>query len=315
MNDLSVVSFFSGIGGIDMAFEQNGFKTIYANDIDSNACKTFDLNFDIKSTCKDIHNVSVDEIPDTDCLIGGFPCQAFSVAGYRKGFDDARGTLFFEVARILKHKKIPIILLENVKNLVNHDKGKTFRVILSCLEELGYNVKYAVLNACAYGNIPQNRERVYIVGFLNKDCADNFEFPKEVPLTTKLSDCIDFENVVDEKFYYTPEKYPKIVSEILSYQNTNAIYQWRRHYIRQNKSGVCPTLTANMGTGGHNVPLITTKYGVRKLMPKECLNLQGFPKDYQLPEISWGQLYKQAGNSVCVSVISRIAKNILDAVK
>ena len=311
-----VVSLFSGVGGIDMAFENAGFKTVFANDIDTYACKTFDENFELKSTCKDVREIDAKDLPDFDCLIAGFPCQAFSIAGYRKGFEDTRGTLFFEIARILKERKPNVILLENVKNLVSHDSGKTFDVILSTLKEIGYHVRYKVLNACEYGNIPQNRERIYIVGFLNEEFANKFYFPDPIPLTTSLKDLIDFEEKVEEKYYYTEEKYPKIVKAMESFTSEDTLYQWRRQYIRQNKSNMSPTLTANMGTGGHNVPLVRTKFGIRKLTPKECFNIQGFPKDFILPEnMSNTRLYKQAGNSVVVPVIKKIAEKIYTAIK
>ena len=309
-----VISLFCGVGGIDIAFENAGFKTVFANDIDIYACKTFDNNFNIKATCDDVKNLKAKDLPDFDCLIAGFPCQAFSVAGYRKGFEDTRGTLFFEIARILQEKKPQVVFLENVKNLVAHDNGKTFNVISSSLKDIGYHVRYMVLNACEYGNIPQNRERIYIVGFLNEDFANRFYFPNPIPLTTKLKDVIDFDHKIEEKFYYTEEKYPKIVKAMKEFNNQDTLYQWRRQYVRQNKSNLSPTLTANMGTGGHNVPLVITNYGIRKLTPKECFNLQGFPQDFKLPNISTAQLYKQAGNSVCVTVIERIAKNIFDII-
>lgn len=305
-----IVSLFSGVGGIDLAFYQAGFETIFANDIDEHACKTFSQNFNVPIICDDIKNIKAEDIPNCDCLVAGFPCQAFSIAGYRKGFEDTRGTLFFEIIRIIRKKKPQAIFLENVKNLVAHDNGKTFEVILDTLQETGYHVRYMVLNACEYGNIPQNRERIYIVGFLNEAFADKFYFPQPIRLTNTLKDKIDFENKVEDKYYYTHEKYPHIVDEMHKFDNPDTLYQWRRQYIRQNKSNMSPTLTANMGTGGHNVPLIITKYGIRKLTPKECFNLQGFPDDYALPNISTAQLYKQAGNSVCVTVIKRIAENI-----
>lgn len=305
-----IVSLFSGVGGIDLAFNQAGFETIFANDIDEPACKTFARNFSVPIICDDIKHIKEDDIPNCDCLVAGFPCQAFSIAGYRKGFEDTRGTLFFEIARIIRKKKPQVVFLENVKNLVAHDNGKTFEVILDTLQEIGYHVRYMVLNACEYGNIPQNRERIYIVGFLNEDFADKFYFPQPIRLTNKLKDEIDFENKVEEKYYYTHDKYPRIVDEMNKYDNQDTLYQWRRQYVRQNKSNMSPTLTANMGTGGHNVPLVITKYGIRKLTPKECFNLQGFPAEYELPNISTAQLYKQAGNSVCVTVIKRIAENI-----
>ena len=202
--------------------------------------------------------------------------------------------------------------------MVGHDNGNTFSVIIDELKKEGYNVKYSVLNAMEYGNIPQNRERIYIVAFKDVECYKNFEFPLPLPLTTKLSDIIDFEKKIDEKYYYTEGKYKGDIYEKLveAMDDDNAIYQWRRKYVRKNKSGVVPTLTANQGEGGHNVCLIKTKNGIRKMTPHECFNTQGFPKDFKLPDNqSESRLYKQAGNSVCVSVIARIADEIANAVK
>lgn len=312
MKSLTCASFFAGVGGIDLAFEQNGFKTIYANEIDPLPVKTYEANFNIKVDNRDINNVRASEIPDFDIMLAGFPCQAFSVAGYRQGFDDekGRGTLFFELERIFKEKKPKIILLENVKNLVGHDNGNTFRVILEKLENAGYYVKYQVLNAMEYGNIPQNRERIYIVGFRNKSLYQKFEFPKPLELTTKLSDIIDYHSPKDNKYYYSENChfYDILERDMLS---KDTVYQWRRTYVRENKNNVCPTLTANMGTGGHNVPLVLTDCGIRKLTPQECFGIQGFPKDFKLPEDTANtHLYKQAGNSVVVTVISRIAASI-----
>lgn len=248
-------------------------------------------------------------------MLAGFPCQAFSIAGYRKGFEDekGRGTLFFELVRIFKDKKPELIFLENVKNLVNHDNGNTFRVIINELKKEHYHVKYSVLNAMTYGNVPQNRERIYIVAFKDLEKFKNFEFPMPVKLTTKLTDIIDFNVKVDDKYYYTEGKYKGDIYDKLveAIDDDYAVYQWRRKYVRKNMSGVVPTLTANQGEGGHNVCIVKTKYGIRKMTPHECFNAQGFPKDFKLPEnMSDGRLYKQAGNSVCVSVIENIAKQI-----
>lgn len=320
MEKLRCASFFAGVGGIDMGFEQTQFfNTVYANEIDEYPVKTFEKNFGLKVDCRDIHLVDAKEIPDFDIMLAGFPCQAFSIAGRREGFDDekGRGTLFFELVRIMKEKQPPIVFLENVKNLVGHDNGNTFSVILGELEKLGYHVKFAVLNAMEYGNIPQNRERIYIVGFKDIEMYQRFVFPMPVPLTTKLSDIIDFETKKDVKYYYTAGKYKGDMYEQLveAMDDDNAVYQWRRKYVRKNKSGVVPTLTANQGEGGHNVCLIKTKHGIRKMTPHECFNTQGFPKTFQLPTMSDARLYKQAGNSVCVSVIHRIAKEIEKAYK
>lgn len=316
-NDLkkvfSVASFFGGVGGIDLGFEQTGkFKTVYINEFDSNALKTLSANFSgAQIDGRDIHVVKESEVPVVDVMIGGFPCQAFSIAGYRKGFDDSRGDLFFEMMRMVKSNHPKAILLENVKNLISHDKGNTFRTIKESLNENGYYVKYKVLNAKDYGNVPQNRERIYVVGFDNQEACDRFSFPEPIPLTKKLTDVIDYHTQQDESFYYREGKQPFYDVLAESIQSQDTVYQWRRQYVRANKSGVVPTLTANMGTGGHNVPIILTDTGIRKLTPREAFSVMGFPEDFVLPDnVARGQLYKQAGNSVVVPVIYRIAENI-----
>lgn len=305
---MKVASFFAGVGGIDLAFSNHDI--VYVNEIDKNATKTYKFNFDVEIDCKDIQTVNEKELPDFDILLGGFPCQAFSVAGYRKGFEDSRGNLFFDIIRIAKEKKPKIIFLENVKNLVSHDCGKTFNIILKSLESLGYYVKYDVLNAMHYGNTPQNRERIYIVCFKNKKQYKDFNFPNPIFLNNKIDNIVDFNLKVDDKFYYTEKNFKHYEMLLQNITKKNVIYQWRRKYVRENKSNVCPTLTANMGTGGHNVPLVLTKHGIRKLTPKECFMFQGFPNSYKLPDIANSHLYKQAGNSVCVKVIQRIADRI-----
>lgn len=319
----TVASFFAGVGGIDLGFEQTGkCKTIYANEFDRYASETFEKNFPtIKVDQRDIHIVPEDEVPYTDIIIGGFPCQAFSIAGYRRGFEDekGRGDLFFELVRMMKAKKPRVAMFENVKNLVSHDNGNTFRIICDELEKLGYTYTYQVLNAMNYGNMAQNRERIYIVAFKNKEDFNKFKWPQTIPLTTSVKDIIDFTNKVDERFYYTKDKYKGDIYDKLIEATKDddikspAIYQWRRKYVRKNKSGVVPTLTANQGEGGHNVCIVKTKYGLRKMTPQECFNTQGFPKEFILPKQSDARLYKQAGNSVCVPVIHNIAKKIIEA--
>lgn len=316
---LRCASFFAGVGGIDKGFEKNKlFKVVYANEFDPYPVRTYELNSKLKVDCRDIREVKAEEIPDFDVLLAGFPCQAFSVAGYRKGFEDekGRGTLFFELIRIIKDKKPEIVFLENVKNLVGHDGGNTFRVIREALEENGYLVSPMVMNAMEYGNIPQNRERIYIVCFREEKVFRNFHFPLPIQLTKKLDGIIDFNTAVDEKYYYTEGKYKGDIYDKLveAMDDDRAIYQWRRKYVRKNKSGVVPTLTANQGEGGHNVCLIKTPNGIRKMTPHECFNAQGFSKKFKLPtDMSDARLYKQAGNSVCVSVIERIADEIANA--
>lgn len=314
----TIAAFFSGVGGIELGFEQTGeFRVVYANEFDKNAQITYSENHpNTYLDIRDIHSVLENEVPETDIIVGGFPCQAFSIAGYRKGFEDERGDLFFELLRFIKANQPRVVFIENVKNMVTHDHGNTFKVIREALNINGYHIKWKVMNGKDYGNIPQNRERIYIVGFKNKEAFDNFQFPEPINLTNKLSDVIDYGTKFDEIYYYRQNKQPFYNILASEMQEENKVYQWRRKYVRENKSGVIPTLTANMGTGGHNVPLIKTKHGIRKLTPRETFNAQGFPNEFKLPnKMSNGQLYKQAGNSVVIPVINRIASNIAKALE
>lgn len=306
------IDLFAGVGGIRLGFEKAGFNTVFSNDFDEKCKLTYDLNFKkSKLIVEDIRKIGIDDLPKFDFLLGGFPCQAFSIAGYRQGFNDkkGRGNLFFDIARILEARKPIGFLLENVKNLKSHDNGKTFETIQKTLEGLGYYLRIKVLNSMEYGNIPQNRERIYIVGFKNKEYCEKFEFPKPVKLSKKITDLL--ETNVPEKYYYNGKPlYPRLKNFI---KDKNRVYQWRRQYVRENKSGVCPTLTANMGTGGHNVPIVKDKKGIRKLTPLECARIQGFPANFKLPNIADSALYKQLGNSVSVPVIEAVAKQMKKA--
>lgn len=312
---MKCASFFAGVGGIDIGFEKAGFDTIYANELDKFAVTTLKENFDFIIDHRDIRDVKTNEIPDFDIMLGGFPCQAFSVAGYRQGFDDekGRGNLFFELERIFAEKQPPVIFLENVKNLVSHDKGNTFKVILDSLHKHGYHVSHQVLNASEYGNIPQNRERIYIVCFKDEQAHKRFVFPEKTPLTKRISDLLEDESTIEPRYFYTTKTpfFDQLVEDVV---DAETLYQWRRKYVRANKNNLCPTLTANMGTGGHNVPLLNVQKKsntIRKLTPRECFNFQGYPADYKLPkDMSNANLYKQAGNSVVVPVIERIAQQI-----
>ncbi|AYY83056.1 MAG: DNA cytosine methyltransferase [Proteus vulgaris] len=312
---MKCASFFAGVGGIDIGFEKAGFDTVYANELDKFAVTTLKENFDFIIDHRDIRDVKTDEIPDFDIMLGGFPCQAFSVAGYRQGFDDekGRGNLFFELERIFAEKQPPVIFLENVKNLVSHDKGNTFKVILDSLHKHGYHVSHQVLNASEYGNIPQNRERIYIVCFKDEQAHKRFVFPEKTPLTKRISDLLEDESTIEPRYFYTAKTpfFDQLVEDVV---DAETLYQWRRKYVRANKNNLCPTLTANMGTGGHNVPLLNVQKKantIRKLTPRECFNFQGYPADYKLPkDMSNANLYKQAGNSVVVPVIERIAQQI-----
>ncbi|ONI47577.1 DNA (cytosine-5-)-methyltransferase [Candidatus Epulonipiscium fishelsonii] len=311
---MKVGSLFAGVGGICLGFKNAGMDVVWANEADRWACETYRNNFSHTLLEAKIEDVSCTDVPDFDILTSGFPCTSFSIAGRQQGFQDEKsGHLFLETLRIIKAKKPKVIFLENVKNLVSHDKGNTFRVIKESLSKEGYFFKYKVLNSMEYGNVPQNRERIYIVGFKSKEECDNFDFPEPVALRLNIKNIIKPDEKKDDKFYYNNSKYYNMLDTAM--KNRDTVYQLRRIYIRENKSNVCPTLTANMGTGGHNVPLVIDDFGFRKLTPKECFMLQGFPEKYKLPSIANRHLYKQAGNSVTVSVIEKIATNIMGAVK
>ncbi len=311
------IDLFAGIGGVKIGFENAGFSCVFSNDIDKHCKLTFDSNFakDFEYSTElylgDISQIDEHILPEFEILTGGFPCQPFSIAGYREGFQDkdGRGNLFFDIVRILERRRPRAILLENVKNLKTHDKGHTIKVIYQELKRLGYYVTDKVMNTMEYGDLPQNRERIYIVGFLDENEYNRFRFPAKIKLTKTIHDCL--ESDVESKYYYNDKPlFERIKNDVI---DSNKIYQWRRKYVRENKAGVCPTLTANMGTGGHNVPIIKDSKGIRKLTPRECANFQGFPNDYKLPSIADSHLYKQFGNSVSIPVIERIAKKIMIA--
>lgn len=309
------IDLFAGIGGFRIAMQNAGGKCIYTSEWNKDAKITYRENFG-EMPFGDITKEAVkNRIPNEnfDIICAGFPCQAFSIAGYQKGFSDTRGTLFFDIEQIIEKHRPKVVFLENVKNLVSHDKGNTFKVIIEILEEkLGYKAFYKILNSMTHGNVPQNRERIFIVAF-DPDQVPNyekFEFPKEIKLTKTIHDFLE-KGKQDEKFYYpeTHQYYPELQKTMIS---KDTVYQWRRVYVRENKSNVCPTLTANMGAGGHNVPLIKDDFGIRKLTPKECFAFQGYPMDkFILPNIANSKLYMQAGNSVTTSLVERISKQII----
>lgn len=304
-----VCSLFAGIGGIDLAFEQAGFEVAWANEIDKDACSTYRHNFPNNVLVEDdIRNINAENIPDFDVLTAGFPCQPFSVCGNKKGFEDDRGNLFFEIMRIVDKKKPAIIFLENVANLTEHDNGKTFNRIHNELSERDYTIRYIIADACNYG-IPQHRTRTYIVAFKNFEMCNRFRFPEEQRLRNHLFDVIDRSIKVDDKFYLDKNsvQYQKMKTAIT---DENQIYRFSDYGIQKSKDGICFTLKANMGTWYNRVPIMKDDFGIRTITPKECLALQGFPYTFEFPDILMKNMYKQCGNSVVVSVIRRIANGI-----
>lgn len=310
------IDLFAGVGGFRLGLQKLGGKCVFTSEWNKEAQKTYKTNFG-EMPFGDITKEGIKRyIPEKfDILCAGFPCQAFSIAGYRKGFTDTRGTLFFDIEKIAEKHRPKVIFLENVKNLQSHDSGKTFKIMLDVLEnKLGYQVYFQVLNSMTHANVPQNRERIFIVAFDPKQIKNHkeFEFPKEVPLTKKIHSVIHTEKQ-DDIYYYKPShKYYSELRKIVVSKDT--LYQWRRVYVRENKSNVCPTLTANMGTGGHNVPIVLDNFGIRKLTPRECFSFQGYPKNYVLPNSANSSLYMQAGNSVTVPLIQKVGSEILKVI-
>jgi DNA (cytosine-5)-methyltransferase 1 len=307
----SIIDLFAGTGAFSYVFHKLNFRTAMANDIEDVSEMIFNLNFKIKMYKGDLTDIDKKSIPKAKILTAGFPCQPFSIAGEMKGFKDPRSNVFWKILEIVEEVKPKIIILENVKNLSTHDKGKTFSIILDSLTNLEYHIKYDILNTSKITEIPHNRERIYIVCFKDKTCCDSFNF--DIKECDNLPIVNFLENEIDDKYYYTEKSkiYTRLKPEITEHVSTNVVYQYRRYYIRKNKSSVCPTLTANMGTGGHNVPIIMDDKGIRKLTPRECFNLQGFPKEYILPNISDNKLYFLAGNAVSLPVVELIAKKII----
>jgi DNA (cytosine-5)-methyltransferase 1 len=314
---LKILDLCCGIGGFPLAFRGQG-EVVLASDWDAQCKITYEHNFKGHKFVADLYDIKIDKIPVYDILCAGFPCQPFSIAGSQQGFDhETQGNIFFRICEIIKGTKPQVVFLENVKNLLSHEDGNTFKVIEKSLKKLGYHIQYQVLNATKYGNLPQNRERIYIVGFLDDEACEKFKFPNEIPLTKKLfGDIIDITMKGDAKLYQNNLNSPSIKKMKDSITEKNVVYQYRRYTVRKNMSGECPTLTANMGSGGHNVPLILDNFGIRKLSVFECFKLQGFPvpNDYKIPpEVSNSNLYHQIGNSIPVSVVQRIASNIIKA--
>lgn len=313
--DFNFIDLFAGVGGFRLAMQNVGGRCVYTSEWDKDAQKTYRANFG-EVPFGDISKERVKKyIPKNfDVLCAGFPCQAFSIAGLRKGFSDTRGTLFFDIEQIIQKHRPKVVFLENVKNLVSHDKGKTFEVIKEVLEnKLNYKVYYEILNSMTHANVPQNRERIFIVAFDPSQVSNykDFKFPSKIPLTKSIKDFIDYTKQDDKYYYKKDHKYYSELEQTM--KNKDTVYQWRRVYVRENKSKVCPTLTANMGTGGHNVPLIKDEYGIRKLTPKECFAFQGYPVEkYILPDLANSKLYMQAGNSVTTSLVERISKEIIN---
>lgn len=306
---LKMIDLFAGTGAFSYAFENTGHvECVFANDMVDASKTIYDSNFAHNLTLGNLNDINVADIPEHDILTGGFPCQPFSIAGKQNGFDDERSNVFWKILEIIDYRKPVCVILENVKNLLSHDDGKTFEIIKKNLTDRKYNITYKVLDTAEITGVPQHRERIYIVCIRDDYVFGRFSL--EFPKIEKRSISSLLENVVDNKYYYTDKSSTwGLIQENIVKKNT--VYQYRRVYVRENKSGECPTLTANMGSGGHNVPLILDDKGIRKLTPRECFNFQGFPASYVLPSMADSHLYKLSGNAVSVPVVELIANRLI----
>jgi DNA (cytosine-5)-methyltransferase 1 len=309
---LKHVDLFAGTGAFTLAFRDTGqVDTVYANDMAPSSKQIYDLNFSHRLLVKDLNDIDTGDIPPHDILTAGFPCQPFSIAGHMQGFQDKRANVFWKVLEILECHKPRFLILENVKNLVTHDSRRTFSTIRSNLEDLGYTLVYKVVNTADITGIPQNRERIYIVGFLDASLASRFSLDFPAVEKRKITELL--ETGVPRKYYYSGTTDAHLMAQ-REVTKPDTVYQYRRVYIRENMSGECPTLTANMGTGGHNVPLVLDVGGPRKLTPRECFNFQGFPSTYNIDDFSDATLYKLAGNAVSVPVVRLIADRLVSLI-
>ena len=312
MNRYKTIDLFAGIGGLRLGFDQTRrTETVFSSEIDKFARQTYQENFGTEPG-GDITKIEASDIPDHDILLAGFPCQAFSHAGLKKGFEDIRGTLFFDVARILKEKRPKAFLLENVKGLIAHDNGNTLKVILEALNQLGYDVQYKVLNTKDFG-LPQNRERIYLVGFQRSSVSKSniFDFPigiesqtqifKETLVGDVLEKHVSDDYTISDKAWEGLKRRKKRNQEAgkgFGYSLVNPESEYTR------------TLVAHYCKDGNEILLEQEGKNPRKLTERECARLQGFPEDFILP-CSKTQTYKQLGNSVTVPVIYKIAQKII----
>lgn len=306
------IDLFAGIGGIRLAYQNLGGKCVFTSEWNNFAKKTYEANFG-EVPFGDITKISEKAIPDHDVLLAGFPCQPFSIAGVSKknalgrnhGFlDETQGTLFFDIARILEHKRPKAFMLENVKNLVSHDKGNTFKVIKNTLTELGYSIHYQVLDGKHF--VPQHRERIIVVGFRNDIFKDkeNFQFPKLPELSFKIKDILEEE--IETKYTLTD----KLWNYLQNYAAKHKAQGNGFGFGMTDLNGISRTLSARYYKDGSEILIPQDGINPRRLTPRECARLQGFPDEFKIP-VSDNQAYKQFGNSVTVPLIQAVGKQLV----
>lgn len=307
---LKAIDLFAGVGGIRLGFEQvfkDKIEFVFASELDKFAGQTYHANYG-EQPHGDITQIDAKDIPPHDIILAGFPCQAFSVAGLRKGFEDTRGTLFFDVVRIAKHHRPKLIFLENVKGFKNHDKGNTFKVVKQTLEELGYRVYADILNAKNFG-VPQNRERIYIIAILNEfnqDANIDFDELKKIKKISKVGDILQHQ--VDDKYTISDKLWAGHQRRKLEHKKKGNGFGYSMFNAQ---SGHTSTISARYYKDGSEILIEQTDKNPRKLTPREAGRLQGFPDSFVIP-VSDVQAYKQFGNSVAVPVIRALAEHIYE---
>jgi DNA (cytosine-5)-methyltransferase 1 len=312
--EFKFIDLFAGIGGFRLALEASGGHCVYTSEWDNKACITYKANFkgDIDG---DITKVDEKNIPTHDVLCAGFPCQAFSISGKQKGFEDTRGTLFFDVARIVKYHQPKVLFLENVKNFARHDDGKTLEVILNTLDQIGYNVFYKILNASHHGAIT-SRERIYLIAFRKDLEVNNFDFPKPQESTTFIKDILE-KNVHERYFINRPDiifnqekTLPLFITQVSKPVQIGKINKGGQGERIYSVNGHAITLSANGGGAAAKTGAYLVNGKIRKFTPRECARVMGFPESFIIP-VTDQQAYKQFGNSVAVPVLKSIFKEII----
>ena len=316
LKELNFIDLFAGIGGFHQALTHFVAKCVFASEWDKNAAHTYYENYDIKPF-GDITKINEKDIPHHDILCGGFPCQAFSVSGKQKGFDDSRGTLFFDIARIVKYHKPKLLFLENVRNFEKHDNGNTLKVVIKTLDNLGYNVKYKVLNASNFG-LPQNRQRIYLVCFRKDIIIDEFIFPTPTNERVSLKDILEKKpeaKIIDRPDIIIKKQFELKKNIFNEFEVPNKPIQigivnkggQGEHIYDPNGHAI--TLSAHGGGVGSKTGLYKVGKTIRKLSTRECARIQGFGDDFKIVS-SQSQAYKQFGNSVAINVLKNILKRI-----
>lgn len=323
-NKFKFIDLFCGIGGFRIGFERNGFECVFSSDFDKKVQETYKNNFG-ETPYGDITKVNTKEIPEFDILLGGFPCQPFSISGKKKGFDDTRGTLFFDICRIIDEKNPSVVILENVKHIIHHDKRRTFKIIIETLTDLGYNVNYKILNTTDFG-LPQNRERVFIIGTKNSYFNfDKIKLNKSKPLSYFLDKRSDFKYLEKTEYTLLDKKYIKTQPDsglkFVGYRNKDGFKKGVRpntlHLNRTHRQpnriysveGYHPTIPSQEPSGRFFI-YEPEKDSVRKLTIDECYRIMGFPNDYIKNE-NVSSRYKQIGNSVSVNITYELGRQLL----